>query len=124
MAVQQDYARLTVFYNQTYLTQITSVSLDTEPGQMPVNLLNEGLGGFTPGTGSCKISLGFAIPIGGTEVPYQQDSANGEYVTMQIGVGPVAYIGRGKLGPVKISQSVNAAAEGTVDWEGELKAMS
>jgi hypothetical protein len=91
---------------------------------MPVNLLNEGLGGFTPGTGSCKITLGFAIPIGGTEQPYQQDAANGAYIRMQLGVGDVSYIGTGKIHNVKISQSVNAAAEGTLDWEGELKPMS
>lgn len=123
MAVQQDYAKLPVFADQQYLNQLTSVSHETDSGQQPVNLLNEGLGGFVPGSGDCKIKLGFAIPIGGTEYPYQQKCANGEYVTFQIGVGAVGYIGTGKIMTVSISQSVNGAAEGTCDWQGELKPM-
>lgn len=123
MATQQDYAKLTVFYNQQYLNQLTSVTHDTESGQQPVNLLNEGLGGFTPGAGMCKMKLGYAIPIGGTEVPYQQHCATGAYVTLQLGVGAVSYIGTGKIITTSLGQSVNAAAEGSVDWEGELKAM-
>ncbi len=124
MAQQQDYARLPVFYNQAYLVQITSVSHTTDAGQQPVNLLNEGLGGFTPGTGKCTMKIDFAIPIGGTEVPYQQDCANGAYVTLQLGVGPVSYIGTGKIQTVDIGQSTGAAAQGTANWEGELKPMS
>jgi hypothetical protein len=123
MAIQQDYAKLTAFYNQAYLQQLTSISHKTESGQQPVNLLNEGLGGFTPGSGSCTISLGFTIPIGGTEVPYQQDAANGAYVTFQIGVGSVAYIGTGKIMNVDIGQETGSASHGTCEWHGELKAM-
>lgn len=123
MATQQDYARLPVFYNQSYLNQLTSVSHVTDSGQQPVNLLNEGLGGFSPGAGDCKIKLGFAIPIGGTEQPYQQDCANGAYVTFQIGVGSVGYIGTGKILTCDIGQNVNSASEGTLEWQGELKPM-
>lgn len=123
MAIQQDYAKVTAFYNSAYLTQLTSVSIETDSGQQPVNLLNEGLGGFVPGAGDVKIKLGFSVPIGGTEQPYQQDCASGAYVEFQIGVGPVGYIGRGKIMNVSISQSVNGATEGTLDWQGELKPM-
>lgn len=123
MAIQQDYAKLTVFYDSTYLTQLTSVSLETDSGQQPVMLLNEGLGGYVSGAGDVKIKLGFAVPIGGTEMPFQQDAATGRYVEMQIGVGPVGYIGRGKVMNVSISQSVNGATEGTLDWTGGLKPM-
>lgn len=122
MATQQDYAKLTVFYNQAYLNQLTSISHKTDSGQQPVNLLNEGLGGFTPGSGSCTLDLGFAIPIGGTEVPYQQDCANGAYVTFQMGVGSVGYIGKGKILNVDVGQDVGQASHGTCQWHGELKA--
>ena len=123
MAITQDYAKVTAFYNQSYLREVVSISLETDSGQQPVNLLNEGLSGFTPGTGECKIKIGFVVPIGGTEVPYQQDCANGAYVVFQIGVGSVGYIGKGKILNVSISQSTNGAVEGSVDWMGELKPM-
>jgi hypothetical protein len=123
MAIQQDYAKITTFADQQYLQQLTSVSHVTDSGQQPVNLLNEGLGGFTPGSGSCTIKLGFAIPIGGTEYPYQQKSANGDYVVFQIGCGAVGYIGQGKILNVEIGQSVGAASEGSCEWHGELKPM-
>jgi hypothetical protein len=123
MAIQQDYAKLNAFYNQQYLQQLSSISHVTDSGQQPVNLLNEGLGGFTPGSGSCTIKLGFLVPIGGTEVPYQQDCANGAYVTFQIGCGSVGYIGTGKLMNCEIGQSVGAATEGSIEWHGELKPM-
>lgn len=86
-----------------------------------MNLLNEGLGGFTPGSGACTIDLGFAIPIGGTEYPFQQKSANGEYVTFQLGVGSVGYIGKGKILNVEVGQDVGSASHGTCQWHGELK---
>lgn len=88
-----------------------------------MNLLNEGLGGFTPGSGSCTIKLGFVVPIGGTEVPYQQDCANGAYVDFQIGCGSVGYLGTGKLMNCEIGQSAGAATEGSIEWHGELKPM-
>ena len=118
---QQDYAKLPVFVNGNPLVQVTSVEFTTDSGQQRVELLNEGLGGFTPGSGSCTLSLGFAIPIGGTEEEFQQKCSDGEYVTVQIGVGAVAYVGTGKILNVAISQSVGAAAEGTLEWSGELK---
>lgn len=118
---QQDYAKLTAFYNQAFLRELTSISLKTESGQQPVNLLNEGLGGFTPGSGAVTLDLGFTIPIGGTEVPYQQDCANGAYVTFQVGVGSVGYIGKGKLMSVDVGQDTGSASHGTAQWHGELK---
>ncbi len=124
MAVQSDYARLAVFYNSNALTQVTSIALNTESGQQRVDLLNEGLGGWTPGSGSVSIEIGFVIPIGGQEDEFQEDCANGTYVTMQIPVGRKSYIGKGKVTSVKISQSTNASTEGSLTFEGELKPLS
>lgn len=117
----QDYIKLAIFYNSNALTQITSISHTTESGQQRVDLLNEGVGGFTPGSGSCEIEVGFVVPIGGLEDTFQEDCANGTYVTLQIPIGPKDYIGRGKLMNVKISQSTGAVTEGTWTWTGQLK---
>jgi hypothetical protein len=120
MPALQDYAKLVVFYNGTYLEQITSIEMVTNSGNQRIDLLNEGLGGFSSGSGDVTITIGFVIPIGGQEADFQQDAASKAFVSLQIGVGSGDYVGTGKLESVSISQSVNAAAEGTFTWIGEL----
>lgn len=124
MAAQQDYARGGVFYNSAWLEQITSFELTTNSGNQRIDLLNEGLGGFTPGSGDVSITIGFVIPIGGTEATFQEDCANKAFVDLQIPIGKKDYVGRGKIESVSISQSVNAAMEGTLTWIGELAPLS
>lgn len=121
MPVQQDYANLSVFYNGNPLEQVTSISFTTSSGQQRVELLNKGVGGFTPGSGSSEVEIGFVVPIGGTEDEFQQDCANGTFVTLQIPIGDKDFIGKGKIMEVKISQSTNAVTEGTFSWTGPLK---
>ena len=86
--------------------------------------MNQGLGGFTPGSGMCSIEINFVVPIGGTEEQFQEDCANGAFVTLQVPVGNKDYIGKGKIMEVKISQSTNAVTEGSFTWEGPLKAIA
>lgn len=117
----QDYARLGVFYNSNALTQLTSIGLTTNSGQQRIDLLNEGLAGFTPGSGDCTVDIGFVVPIGGTEDTFQEDCATGTFVTLQIPIGRKSYIGRGKIQSVHVSQATNANVEGTFNWMGELK---
>ncbi len=120
----QDFAKLGIFYNGNALTKVTSISLDTNSGEQRIDLLNEGLAGFTPGSGDCSIEVGFVVPIGGTEDEFQEDCATGTYVTLQVPVGRKSFIGRGKLQSVKISQSTNANVEGSFSWMGELKPLA
>jgi len=122
MAALQDHARLALFVEQIYMVEMTSIELATNSGQQRVDTL-EGLAGFTPGSGDCTVSCGFAIPIGGQEYPFQQTCTDGSYVTLQIPVGEVDYIGNGKFLDVSINQSVNANTEGTFTWTGELNAL-
>ena len=118
-----DYARLTVFYDGDALIQVTSIQMTTNSGQNRVDLMVEGLGGFTPGSGDVSISVGFAVPIQGTEKPYQADCANGRFVTLQIQEGARFYIGQGKLIDEEVSGSAGANTEGSFNWTGELVAM-
>lgn len=120
----EDFAKLGVFYNGNALTKVTSISLDTNSGEQRIDLLNEGLAGFTPGSGDCTIEVGFVVPIGGTEDEFQEDCATGTYVTLQVPVGRKSYIGRGKIQSVKISQSTNANVEGSFTWMGEVKPLA
>jgi hypothetical protein len=120
MANIQDYARLPVFMDGNYLQQITSIDISWDGGLQRVDLLNEGLGGFTPGSGAVTINIGFAVPIGGTEADFVENLVDGAVVKMQVGIGRKAYIGSGKIQNAKISQSVNANVEGTCEWMGEF----
>jgi hypothetical protein len=120
MAELIDHAQLAVFVDQTYQVEVTSIEMTTNSGQQRVDLLNEGLGGFTPGSGDVSINIGFAVPIGGQDFPWQQKCALGTLVTMQIIIGSEQYEGTGKLMDVSISQSVNSSVEGTASWVGQL----
>jgi hypothetical protein len=105
------------------LTQITSIKASWNSGQNRVDLLVEGLAGFTPGSGDVTVDLGYAVPIGGLEEDYTGKLATGTYVKMQLFLGSKDYVGTGKIMTTDISQSVNAGVEGTLQWIGELKAL-
>ena len=121
MAAIQDYATLPLFINGNFIEQKTSVSISWDGGQQRVELLNEGLGGFTPGSGSVTISIGLAVPIGGLEEDYVGMMHRGEYVTMQVPVGAQTYVGTGKITTCEISQSSGASTEGSLEWSGQFK---
>ena len=123
----QEYGRLRLFAAEAggalvQITQVSSIDIQTESGNIPVDLLNEGLGGFSKGSGRVRVTIGFYVPVSGVEFPFQQAAVNGALVTLQVGVGPESYVGTGKVMTEGVSQSTNASAEGTVEWEGELKA--
>lgn len=116
----QEYAKLPFFVNQAYMTQITSVQLTGESGQIRVDTL-EGLAGFTPGSGSTRVSVGFVVPIGGPEYNVWNDMVDGAIVAVQVGVGSLAMAAKGKVMSTTIGRSTQASVEGTWEWEGELK---
>lgn len=119
---QIDYSQLAVFINRNKITQVTSIAFNTEAGNVRIDLLNEGLGGFTPGSGSCTLELGIVVPAGGPEENYQAMLVAREFVDVQVSMGNVDYAGRGKFESVNLSQSVNQSLEGTVSWIGEFAA--
>lgn len=121
MAAQQDYSQLKCFINGNPLIQITSLSKATNAGLQRIDLLNEGLGGFSNGSGDVTIEIGYVVPIGGTEEEFDRMCAGHEFVDMQMFLGRQSYAGRGKIENNSVSQSVNAAVEGKLTWLGELK---
>lgn len=122
MATLQNYARLKVYFDSGQLEQITSIQHSTASGNQAVDLLTEGLGGFTDGSGRCTLEIGFAVPLGGSEYPFQEKCAKKEFVTVQLISGAQQYVGVGKIEETNISQSANANLEGTCSWIGELAA--
>lgn len=122
MASTQTYGRLPVFYNGSYLEQVTGVSFVTESGVQRVELLT-GLGGFTEGPGSCTIRVEFALPVSGQEKSFQQDCANLVDVEMQLGAGADSYAGVGKIERVELNHQVGSAVSGSFDWTGPKSPM-
>lgn len=120
MAALQDYARLATAMNTNVLVQITSIKATWNSGQQRVDLLLEGLAGFTPGSGDVTIDLGFAVPIGGLEEDYTGLLVQGAYVTMQVFIGGKDFTGRGKIMTCEIGQQTNASTEGTLQWLGPI----
>jgi hypothetical protein len=122
MATQQDYATGIVLIDGRKLVQVESWNTEIESGQQPVVLLNEGLGGFTPGGGQTNIGLTVFVPIGGFEEPIDDWTVEGSYHTIQIGLGPKAQVTRGKFMNVKIGQSTGDAVKFETQFVGEKKA--
>jgi hypothetical protein len=116
-----DYAVLKLFVNESPSTQHTSLEKTNTSGDQPVNLLESGLAGFTPGGGEVMIKIGYAIPIGGPEFDYDTMLANREQVSMQFWQGAKSYSGVGRITENTVSQSQSANAEGTASWRGPLK---
>lgn len=115
-----DYSQLAATMDGNPLTQVTSISMTTNSGDQRVDLLNEGLGGFTPGSGDVTIEIGYVIPIAGTEDEFQQKCARRDFVTMQVWRAGKSYMGHGKILTDQFSQSVNGSVEGSFTWTGEV----
>ena len=124
MGALQDYSRLQILVDGQYHVQIESLEKVTNAGQQRVDLLNEGLAGFTPGTGDVTIRIGYVIPRQGFELDFDSAAANGDYHTCQIPIADKNYIGTGKFLNNNISQQTNNAVKGTTEWLGELKPLS
>ncbi len=119
----QDYAQLKGLFNGSPMIQLTSLGVNTEAGLQPVQLLHEGLGGYTSGSGSVTIEVGFVVPIGGQEFDFQGICAREEYCNLQVFCGRQSYSGKGKINTVNINQSVDQVASGTFTWTGPKKPM-
>lgn len=117
------FARTAIALDGTWLKFLTSASMVTDGGKTPINLLEEGLAGFSPGSGSVTVTLGYALPMGGQEYPYQQKVTRDEDVQLQIRWGAEQYAALGQLTNDEKNRNVDAPTEGTVNWTGVLDEM-
>jgi hypothetical protein len=119
-----DFGRMVVFLDGNEIKVAESFDHETESGQQPVVVLNEGLVGFTPGAGQCNLGGTIYVPIGGFEDNMQAWAVEGSYHTFQTGIGANSVINRGKFTNVKLSQSTNGSAQITYQFVGDKKAFS
>jgi hypothetical protein len=114
------YARTAVALDGTWLKYLTSASMSTDAGKTPINLLEEGLSGFSPGSGSVTVTLSYAIPVGGQEYPFQQKATRDEDVQLQIRWGAEQYAALGQITTDEKTRNTDSPTEGTVTWVGVL----
>ena len=114
----QTYGKGYVMMDGNPLAEVTSIERVTESGQQEVETLEGGLSGFTPGGGRLRCTIGYVVPIGGTEDEFQQKCVKGSYVQLQVGFGPLATVSTGKIMTDTTSQSVGANVEGSFEWLG------
>ena len=115
--------KLSAFLDGGFIKYCTSISFVTESGNIPMETLNEGLSGFTEGTGDVTIEVGLTLPSTGPEYRYQQICAQSIVCSMQIGLGAESYAAQGKIMSCSFSQTVNGGAEGTFTWKGPKTAI-
>lgn len=120
MAEQKDYARMTIFVDGQHLVEITQLSHELDNGEQEVFTLNEGLAGFSPGSGTCNITVNYVMPASGFEFNFSKAVADAKKHTVQVAAGALDYIGEGKFKTNSISQSTGASTEGSVTFSGEF----
>lgn len=117
----EDGAKLSVLIDGREQDWVTSISMDTDGGKIPIYTLKQGFTGMSPGPGHVKLTLGYAVPVGGFEENFSDWVCNLGRHTLQIMCGALAYVGEGEFMTDKLSQSAQSALEGTVDWMGQKK---
>lgn len=115
-------AKVPVFYNGTYLEQLKSIELALETGVVRIETL-EGLAGFSSGSGMVTFNVTSNVPSTGFEADFWNDANNEVLVTIQVGVGPQAYVGQGKIENVRVTRDTGAAIEGSFSWTGQRAGM-
>jgi len=115
---------MVVFLDGKEIKVAESFEHETDAGQVPVLVLNEGLVGFTPGAGQCNLSGTLKVPIGGFEENIQAWAVEGSYHVFQTGIGANAVINTGKFTNVKLSQSVGQDAQISYQFVGDKKPFS
>jgi hypothetical protein len=117
----QDYSLIKLFYNDSEVKQINRVNRVLNANNQPMMLMNEGLGGFSPGSAECTIEWECPIPIGGTEYDYEGDEMSGAYVKLQMFVGRRSYAGLGKIQTTTTEGSSGSPSSINISWQGEAK---
>lgn len=115
------YGQAKLHYNGNPVNKITSASWRGESGLQPVNLMNEGLDGFSIGSGMSTIEWSGPIPKEGPEHSYRRDFTEHRDVEMQYTSGAESYAAVGKIITYEESQSDNEVLSFTATWQGRLQ---
>ncbi len=118
---QQDYALIKLFLNGAPVTQITKITRMLDAQNQPIMLMNEGLGGWSPGSGISSVEWDAPIPIGGTEFPYEELQTSRAYVDLQVFVGSRSVASRGKIQTAQTEGASGSPSSISIKWEGAFE---
>lgn len=121
MAAQQDYALVKLFFNGAPVTQITRIRRMLDAQNQPIQLMNEGLGGWSAGAGISRVEWDAHIPIGGAEFDYEGICTRREFVDLQVFVGSQSVASRGKIQTTELEGSVGNPTSMAITWEGAFE---
>lgn len=119
----KDYAKVRGWIDEQFMVEITSISKRTNAGNIPMNLMNEGLGGFSDGSGETSVAIGYVIPRSGPEFNFDKATVDKGYHNVQITVGNLSCIIKGKFSDNEVGQSTDQGTAGTVNFMGGLTAL-
>jgi hypothetical protein len=122
IGTQNDYlVRLPVFLNSTPLDEVTSVEMTLDTGRTEIFTTTKGLAGFAEGAKKVTIKVNCAVPVSGLEFDVWNEANQGNWVSIQIGVGRGDFASVGKINTAGVSGSVNQAVENSFEWVGRAE---
>lgn len=66
----QDYTKADIFLNGVLIAEATGITVNHRPGKNPVNTMNKGFAGFSPGSASMEVQIESAVPRVGTDMDF------------------------------------------------------
>ena len=66
----QDYTKATILVNGVVLIEATSISVDHKLGTQPINTIEKGFAGISPGSSSIEVKIQSAVPRVGTDIDF------------------------------------------------------
>jgi hypothetical protein len=66
----QDYTKATILVNGVVLIEATSISVDHKLGNQPINTIEKGFAGISPGSSSIEVKIQSAVPRVGTDIDF------------------------------------------------------
>jgi hypothetical protein len=119
----KDFGKLRAWVDEAFLVFISNIEKVTESGNIPITILNEGLAGFTDGSGSTTINFTYYVPRTGFEFNFEQAVEEKGIHSVQLTVSGHNVLLKGKFMTSNISQSTDQAVTGTASFMGSLKAL-
>lgn len=103
--------------------RVTNVEINGQSGMQAIEILKEGLVGFTDGAKRLEISGTWPVFIEGLEKPIPDWIEEGSYHECQIPVGPTNLISKGRFDTFRLGQSTNANTEMSATFIGTFTKM-
>lgn len=115
-------ARVQFFVEGIPLEWFTNASVTVSPNNQPINTVNEGLAGISPGTPTVEISVDYAVPKSAANVGRLWNNIkDGGSLPAQFNCGALRYNATGVITNLSVKGGVNETTTGSFSWTAQLK---